>query len=118
MWTYFEDIGNLGVVRDAPPELLAPGVWTDARNMRFQDNKIKRMAGTRNVFNNAANVEPYWLVSVVGPEGAIAWAEPQTFVPGTTEYLDWAVGGSCWRCDFSRGDGCPGKLRLMRWIFI
>ena len=75
MWTYFEDIGNLGVVRDAPPELLAPGVWTDARNMRFQDNKIKRMAGTRNVFNNVANVEPYWLVSVVGPEGT-AWVYP------------------------------------------
>jgi hypothetical protein len=53
----------VGVVKDIPPHLLPPEAWTDARNIRFQDNKALKFDGHRAVFD-PPGVAPYWALGV------------------------------------------------------
>jgi len=39
------DVASKGVVFDTPPVALAPNIFTDARNVRFKDNAIRKMEG-------------------------------------------------------------------------
>ncbi len=60
------NIGSVGVVKDVPPHLLPPEAWTDARNVRFQDNKAVKFDGQRAVFD-PPGVAPYWALGVPTP---------------------------------------------------
>lgn len=66
---------SLGVVTDQAQEELAPGAWTDARNIRFKGGAAQVMKGISSVFT-APSVMPYWL---------------QQFTSGTTVY--WVHAG-------------------------
>ncbi|MDA8747901.1 hypothetical protein N9M66_06810, partial [Litoreibacter sp.] len=39
------DVASKGVVFDTPPVALAPNIFTDARNVRFKDNAIRKIEG-------------------------------------------------------------------------
>ena len=40
----------LGVILDSPPVALPPQAFSDARNVRFRDNAIRKMEGEVNIF--------------------------------------------------------------------
>src|SRR5687768_12758477 len=42
-------IGGSGIVRDIPAKDLPPNVWSDGRNVRFQDGKAVAMRGVQAV---------------------------------------------------------------------
>jgi len=57
------DIGSVGIVRDIPPHLLAPEAWSNAQNVRFQDNKVLKFTGHSAVFD-PPSVAPHWALAV------------------------------------------------------
>lgn len=59
----FHNLGIGGIVRDIPPYLLPPEVWTDGQNIRFQDNKVKSFTGEQLVFD-PPTVAPYWAIGL------------------------------------------------------
>lgn len=56
------DVGSIGVVKDIPAHLLPPEAWSDAQNIRFQDNKVLKMTGHALVFD-PPTVPPYWALA-------------------------------------------------------
>jgi len=57
------NIGSIGVVRDLPPHLLAPEAWSNAQNIRFQDNKVLKFTGHSAVFG-PPSIAPHWALAV------------------------------------------------------
>lgn len=58
----FEDIAKYGIVKDLRPQTAPLGAWTDARNISFSDEKLKRGFGYKLVFD-PPSVAPYWAYS-------------------------------------------------------
>ena len=57
------NVGSVGVIKDVPPHLLPPEVWSAAQNIRFQDNKAVKFEGHRVVFD-PPGVAPHWALGV------------------------------------------------------
>ena len=57
------NVGSIGVIRDLPPHLLAPEAWSNAQNIRFQDNKALKFTGHSAVFD-PPSIAPYWALAV------------------------------------------------------
>ena len=47
-----EGIDKAGIIMDSPAVTLPPGAWTNARNVRFHSNAIRKMKGELDVFEN------------------------------------------------------------------
>lgn len=57
------NVGTGGIIRDIPPHLLPPEVWSDGQNVRFQDDKVLKFDGHSAVFD-PPSVAPYWALGV------------------------------------------------------
>jgi len=57
------DLGSIGVIKDIPAHLLPPEAWSDAQNIRFQDNKVLKFTGDSLIFD-PPTVAPYWAMPV------------------------------------------------------
>ena len=66
-------VGKAGIVRDVPDYKLPPEAWTNGRNVRFIDGKIKRMEGEAAVMN-PPTVAPGFVLAVEGSAGV--WNRP------------------------------------------
>jgi hypothetical protein len=44
-------VARIGIVKDLDDHRLPPEAWTDGRNIRFEDNKVKRSGGHSRVMN-------------------------------------------------------------------
>jgi len=53
------DLGSIGIIKDVPAHLLPPEAWSDAQNIRFQDNKVLKFTGDSLIFD-PPTVAPYW----------------------------------------------------------
>lgn len=62
----FYKAGQLGIIKDVPPEELPPHAWSDGDNVRFEDGKIVRTPGAQQVFGTPSGA-PYWLMPVHTP---------------------------------------------------
>ncbi len=68
----FYKAGQLGIIKDIPPEELPPHAWSDGNNVRFEDGKILRAPGMQNVFGTPL-AAPYWLMPIFTPT-QVFWA--------------------------------------------
>jgi hypothetical protein len=59
------NLGAGGIIRDIPSHLLPPEVWSDGRNVRFVDGKVKKFTGSSKIYD-PPSVAPYWTLSVRG----------------------------------------------------
>lgn len=57
------NIGTVGVNKDIPPHYLPPEVWSNAKNIRFQDNVAYKFKGGSSVFGTPT-VAPGFLMGV------------------------------------------------------
>jgi hypothetical protein len=62
--------GELGLIKDIPPDELDPRAWSDARNVRFSDGKIFSRNGHSQVFETLSGT-PYWLLPIQAGTAAI-----------------------------------------------
>lgn len=60
------DVGSIGVVRDAPAHQLPPEAWTTAENVRYSDKSVARLAGETQVFGTPG-VAPYFAQFISSP---------------------------------------------------
>ncbi len=56
-----------GIIQDLPSRLLPPEIWSNGKNVRFQDKKLLRMLGHTEVFATPS-VAPHWALGV--PDGS------------------------------------------------
>lgn len=56
----FAACGQVGLVKDAQPQELADGAWSDGANVRFRSGCVERMKGDQKVFDNPT-AAPLWL---------------------------------------------------------
>lgn len=68
----FYKAGQLGIIKDIPPEELPPQAWSDGDNVRFEDGKILRAPGVQSVFGTPS-AAPYWLMPLYTPT-QVFWA--------------------------------------------
>ena len=90
-----ENLGRIGVVSDTPAHDLPPEAWTNARNVRFRNNRVEKMDGYSEVYATPSIV-PYWLLSV--PASTYYWivaGAAKVHVTDGTSYTDItrSVGG-------------------------
>lgn len=65
------DIAGKGVVRDEPAYQIPPELWTQALNMRHEDNGLVRMPGWSSVFGSPT-IAPHFTMPVVS-SSAVFW---------------------------------------------
>ena len=53
-------LADIGVIKDTPSVSLPPNAFTDARNVRFKDNAVRKMEGEVNIFESLSG-EDGWL---------------------------------------------------------
>ena len=53
-------LADVGVIKDTPAVSLPPNAFTDARNVRFKDNAVRKMEGEVNIFEGLSG-EGGWL---------------------------------------------------------
>ena len=56
------NIGAGGIIKDIPPHLLPPEVWSNGQNVRFQDGKVVKFTGHEAVFD-PPSIAPYWALA-------------------------------------------------------
>ncbi|KKL76808.1 hypothetical protein LCGC14_2041240, partial [marine sediment metagenome] len=56
------NIGVGGIIKDIPPHLLPPEMWSDGQNMRFRDGKVVKFTGHEAVFD-PPSIAPYWAIA-------------------------------------------------------
>lgn len=54
-----DNVGSIGVVRDAPAHQIPPEAWTQAENVRYADGSVARLSGETQVFGTPG-VAPYF----------------------------------------------------------
>ena len=60
------DIAAKGVVRDQPPYMLPPEIWSIATNMRSRDDGMTKMDGWDQVFGTPG-VAPHFTMNALSP---------------------------------------------------
>jgi hypothetical protein len=66
------DVASIGVIRDSPPHELPPEAWTQATNVRFEDDSVVQLLGYTQIFGTplfapyfaqflSAPGQPWWL---------------------------------------------------------
>lgn len=63
------DVASSGLIADLPPQLLPPGAWSDAENVRFVDGQVKKANGLDVVA--MPSIAPYGLFYVIGSSGPL-----------------------------------------------
>lgn len=54
------EAGQTGVIRDLAPHELPPEIFSDAKNVRFRDNRVEKIKGDTSVFEHASfTIAPY-----------------------------------------------------------
>jgi hypothetical protein len=67
------NVGQYGVVTDAPAHELPPNIWSEALNVHFREGRVERMMGHEAVFGTPT-VDPYFLLPWYDPtSGARNW---------------------------------------------
>lgn len=69
-----KQVGQLGVIQDAPDTELPPNAWSSGDNVRFFDGKVVKFKGHDDSAMSTPSVDPYWL----------------HFIPGSTDYWLYA----------------------------
>lgn len=59
----FDNMGEIGVIRDMEPRSVPPNAWTNAQNVRFIDGKVCKMEGHEEVFSGTLYA-PWFLLPV------------------------------------------------------
>ena len=62
-----EGVGRAGIVRDIKSQLLPLSVWSDGRNVRFEQNRCFNMGGVVPMFEDPLAVLPIWCGFANGP---------------------------------------------------
>jgi hypothetical protein len=60
------DVASIGVIRDSPPHEIPPEAWTQAENVRFEDDSVVQLLGYSQVFGTPL-FAPYYAQFVSSP---------------------------------------------------
>lgn len=70
-WVDVPDVGGMGIVRDTPAVQLPPNAWSNGKNVRFSDGKVRKSKGNSSVLGAPLGL-PLWGMWL-SAEGTPCW---------------------------------------------
>lgn len=93
-----DNLSVAGLIKDLPPQRIPPEAFTSAMNMRFVEQKAKRIAGRTAVFGTPT-VAPYFLLPVKSAAESLFWVycsltKAYVYAAGVHTDISRLVGGN------------------------